>query len=134
MSKELNLYQKAVDRRIRRLKRKFKLAKKQKSKTIKYSKHFTKIRKEVEMQSYRWCMRNKWFGTEADKTNYAFSIHSKLVDEFDISVNTKGYYKLVDAFMNYYDEVNRVKLTPMQIKLAKRLGIKNPEREYYAQS
>jgi hypothetical protein len=134
MSKEPNLYQKAVDRRIRRLKRKFKLAKKQKSKTIKYSKHSTKIRKEVEMQSYRWCMRNKWFGTEADKTNYAFLIHSKLVDEFDISVNTKGYYKLVDAFMSYYDEVNRVKLTLMQIKLAKRLGIKNPEKEHYAQS
>ena len=132
MSKELNLYQKAVDRRIRKLKRKFKLAEKQKNKAVKYSKHSIKIRKEVEMQSYRWCMKNKWFGTEADKTNYAFLIHSKLVDEFDISVNTKGYYKLVDAFMNYYDEVNRVKLTPMQIKLAKRLGIKNPEREHYA--
>jgi hypothetical protein len=81
------------------------------------------IRKQVEMESMKWCEKNKWFGVDKDRTQYAFNIHDKLVRDFDISVNTKGYYKLVDAFVSYYNEVRKLKLTKEQIKLAKKIGI-----------
>lgn len=80
-------------------------------------------RKQVEMESMRWCEKNKWFGVDKDRTQYAFIIHEKLIRDFDISVNTKGYYKLIDAFMSYYNEVRKLKLTKEQIKLAKKIGI-----------
>ena len=81
------------------------------------------ITKQVKRESYRWCKKNKWFGVDKDRTQYAFIIHSKLIDDYDISVNTKGYYKIIDAFMSYYNEVRKLKLTKEQIKLAKRIGI-----------
>jgi len=81
------------------------------------------IRKQVEMESMRWCEKNKWFGVDKDRTQYAFIIHEKLIRDFDISVNTKGYYKLIDAFISYYNEVRKLKLTKEQIKLAKKIGI-----------
>lgn len=81
------------------------------------------IKKQVEMESMKWCEKNKWFGVDKDRTQYAFTIHEKLVRDFDISVNTKGYYKLVDAFVSYYNEVRKLKLTKEQIKLAKKIGI-----------
>ena len=128
---ELKRYKRAVHKRILKMKKLFRKAEQQKKKTVKYSTHANKIKKIVEKESYNWCMKNKWFGADKYKTHYAFDIHSKLVDEFDVSVNTKGYYKLIDAFMNYYDEVNKIiKVTPMQIKLAKRLGIKYEEYHY----
>jgi hypothetical protein len=81
------------------------------------------LRRKVEMESMRWCKKNKWFGMDKDRTQYAFIIHEKLVGDYDISVNTKGYYKIIDAFMSYYNEVRKLKLTKQQIKLAKKIGI-----------
>jgi hypothetical protein len=131
MITELKKYKKAVHKRISKMKKLFRKAEQQKKKTVKYSTHANKIKKIVEKESYKWCAKNNWFGRDANKTNYAFLVHAKLVDEFNISVNTKSYYNLVDAFMNYYDEVNSIiKLTPMQIKLAKRLGVKYKEYHY----
>jgi len=78
---------------------------------------------KVATESKKWCKRNKWFGVDKDRTQYAFIIHEKLVRDYDISVNTKGYYKLVNAFMSYYNEVRKLKLTKEQIKLAKKIGI-----------
>jgi len=131
---ELKKYKRAVYKRIAKMKKLFRKAEKQKNQAVKYSVYANKIRKQVEKESYEWCIKNNWFGRDSNKTNYAFLVHAKLVDEFNISVNTKSYYKLVDAFMNYYDEVNSIiKLTPIQLRIARKLGIKY-ERGNYARS
>ena len=62
---------------------------------------------KVATESKKWCKRNKWFGVDKDRTQYAFIIHDKLVD----------------AFVSYYNEVRKLQLTKEQIKLAKKIGI-----------
>ena len=91
------------------------------------------MKRKMDKNSINWAKKNKWFGEDQFKTYYAFDIHALLMDN-GIDPASKSYYKIIDGFMNHYDEDRkskkgkRVKLTRSQAAIAKRLGV--PLREW----
>ena len=80
------------------------------------------MKKNIDMNVINWAKKNKWFGLDKEKTYYAFDIHSLLIKN-GIDPTTKGYLKIIDGFMYHYNETKRIKLTPSQVAIAKKLGV-----------
>ena len=85
------------------------------------------MKKKINRQPINWARKNKWFGEDQYKTYYAFDIHDLLMKN-NIDPESKSYYKIIDAFMNHYDEIKkmntkRMKLTRDQVRIARRLGV-----------
>ena len=108
----------------------------------------------VDPRAEEWAEENPWFGENEGMTYAAMGIHQKLLGE-GVPPNTKHYYQRVDSEMRelfpqqFADETKnvkspvagasrgvgsakkgsrRVKLTPSQIAIAKRVGV--PLEEY----
>ena len=103
-----------------------------------------------------WAERNEWFGKDEAMTYAAFGIHKRLVENEGFDPNSDDYYneldrRLVDKFPNDFDKTSqsssrpvqtvasasrtaktsgrrKVKLTPSQVAIAKKLGV--PLEEY----
>jgi len=103
-----------------------------------------------------WAERNEWFGKDEAMTYAAFGIHKRLVENEGFDPNSDDYYteldrRLVDKFPNEFDKTRqsssrpvqtvasasrtaktsgrrKVKLTPSQVAIAKKLGV--PLEEY----
>jgi hypothetical protein len=101
-----------------------------------------------------WAKENSWFGTDTVMTFAAFGIHRQLVEEEGYDPTSEDYYKEVDNRMksNFPTKFSqeqqapvqqvaastpgvagkkgarKVKLTPSQVAIAKRLGV--PLKEY----
>lgn len=103
-----------------------------------------------------WAERNEWFGKDEAMTYAAFGIHKRLVENEGFDPNSDDYYteldrRLVDKFPNEFDKTSqsssrpvqtvasasrtaktsgrrKVKLTPSQVAIAKKLGV--PLEEY----
>ena len=101
-----------------------------------------------------WQDRNEWFGQDKEMTSAALGLHAKLVDE-GVPVGSKEYYNVLDKTIRrrfpeqFGDSEDRkssrgrpsnvvapasrstsakkVKLTPTQISLSKKLGL-TPEQ------
>jgi hypothetical protein len=103
-----------------------------------------------------WQDRNPWFGKDKEMTSAALGLHAKLVDE-GVPVGSKEYYNALDKTMRkrfndseYFGDsgdrklsrgrpsnvvapasrstsAKKVKLTPTQISLSKKLGL-TPEQ------
>tara|TARA_R110000803_G_scaffold162255_4_gene225928 strand:+ start:442 stop:1317 length:876 start_codon:yes stop_codon:yes gene_type:complete len=104
-------------------------------------------------KAQEWANKNEWFGSDQAMTYAAFGIHKELVEE-GVDPSTDGYYSKVDGRMKEYfpnkfsEEQNapvqqvaassrgatgkrtarKVKLTPSQVAIAKRLNV--PLEEY----
>ena len=85
------------------------------------------MKRNIDKKSTNWAKKNKWFGEDQYKTYYAFDVHALLIKN-NIDPETKSYYKIIDGFMSHYDETKKMKLTPVQLAIAKRLGV--PLKEY----
>jgi hypothetical protein len=85
------------------------------------------MKRNIDKKPTNWAKKNKWFGSDRKKTCYAFEMHNLLINN-EIDPNTKSYYKIIDGFMSHYDETKRIKLTPSQVAIAKKLGV--PLKEY----
>ena len=100
-----------------------------------------------------WALRNAWFGSDEAMTYAAFGIHKKLVEDEGFDPQSDDYYteldrRIVDKFGNGGNGANRrpaqtvvgasrnvsgrsgrkVRLTPSQVAIAKKLGV--PLEEY----
>ena len=101
-----------------------------------------------------WAMRNDWFGQDEAKTFAAFGIHKKLVEDEGFDPTSDEYYteldrRISDTFGGNAKSANRrpaqtvagvsrsnsgrssgkkVRLTPSQVAIAKKLGV--PLEEY----
>jgi len=101
-----------------------------------------------------WAMRNEWFGQDEAKTFAAFGIHKKLVENEGFDPTSDEYYteldrRISDTFGGNAKSVNKrpaqtvagvsrsnsgrssgkkVRLTPSQVAIAKKLGV--PLEEY----
>ena len=101
-----------------------------------------------------WAMRNEWFGQDEAKTFAAFGIHKKLVEDEGFDPTSDEYYteldrRISDTFGGNAKSANRrpaqtvagvsrsnsgrssgkkVRLTPSQVAIAKKLGV--PLEEY----
>lgn len=101
----------------------------------------------------QWAMKNSWFGQDEAMTYAAFGIHKKLVEDEGFDPQSDDYYteldrRIADKFGNASKPANRraaqtvvganrntsgrsgkkVRLTPSQVAIAKKLGV--PLEEY----
>tara|TARA_R110002110_G_scaffold488_4_gene1895 strand:- start:446 stop:1315 length:870 start_codon:yes stop_codon:yes gene_type:complete len=102
----------------------------------------------------QWASNNSWFGADEAMTYAAFGIHKKLVEDEGFDPNGEDYYteldrRILDKFGNGSNGTNRrpaqtvigasrtpsgrssgrkVRLTPSQVAIAKKLGV--PLEEY----
>jgi hypothetical protein len=101
----------------------------------------------------QWALRNSWFGQDEAMTYAAFGIHKKLVEDEGFDPQSDDYYteldrRIADKFGNGGKAVNKraaqtvvgasrtpsgrsgkkVRLTPSQVAIAKKLGV--PLEEY----
>jgi hypothetical protein len=101
----------------------------------------------------QWALRNAWFGSDEAMTYAAFGIHKKLVEDEGFDPQSDDYYteldrRIADKFGNGGNGTNRrpaqtvvgasrnvsgrsgrkVRLTPSQVAIAKKLGV--PLEEY----
>jgi len=101
----------------------------------------------------QWALRNAWFGSDEAMTYAAFGIHKKLVEDEGFDPQSDDYYteldrRIADKFGNGGNGANRrpaqtvvgasrntsgrsgkkVRLTPSQVAIAKKLGV--PLEEY----
>jgi hypothetical protein len=102
----------------------------------------------------QWAQRNDWFGTDEAKTFAAFGIHKKLVEDEGFDPQSDEYYteldrRIADTFGGNAKTANKrpaqtvagvsrsnsgrssgkkVRLTPSQVAIAKKLGV--PLEEY----
>jgi hypothetical protein len=110
--------------------------------------------KRPDPKAESWAMRNSWFGSDEAMTYAAFGIHKKLVEDEGFDPNGEDYYteldrRISDNFGNGSNGTNRrpaqtvigasrtpsgrssgrkVRLTPSQVAIAKKLGV--PLEEY----
>jgi hypothetical protein len=110
--------------------------------------------KRPDPKAESWAMRNSWFGSDEAMTYAAFGIHKKLVEDEGFDPNGEDYYteldrRISDKFGNGSNGTNRrpaqtvigasrtpsgrssgrkVRLTPSQVAIAKKLGV--PLEEY----
>ena len=110
--------------------------------------------KRPDPKAESWAMRNSWFGSDEAMTYAAFGIHKKLVEDEGFDPNGEDYYteldrRILDKFGNGSNGPNRrpaqtvigasrtpsgrssgrkVRLTPSQVAIAKKLGV--PLEEY----
>jgi len=68
------------------------------------------MKKKINRQPINWARKNKWFGEDQYKTYYAFDIHHLLMKN-NIDPETKSYYKIIDGFMDHYDEIKKIEST-----------------------
>ena len=109
--------------------------------------------KRPDPKAETWAMKNSWFGQDEAMTYAAFGIHKKLVEEEGFDPTTDDYYTELDRrisskFVNAGNNANKrpaqtvvgasrtptgrsgkkVRLTPSQVAIAKKLGV--PLEEY----
>ena len=110
--------------------------------------------KRPDPKAESWAMRNSWFGSDEAMTYAAFGIHKKLVEDEGFDPNGEDYYteldrRISDKFGNGAKSSDRrpaqtvigasrtpsgrssgrkVRLTPSQVAIAKKLGV--PLEEY----
>ena len=109
--------------------------------------------KRPDPKAETWAMKNSWFGQDEAMTYAAFGIHKKLVEEEGFDPTTDDYYTELDRrisskFVNAGNTANKrpaqtvvgasrtstgrsgkkVRLTPSQVAIAKKLGV--PLSEY----
>jgi len=110
--------------------------------------------KRPDPKAESWAMRNTWFGADEAMTYAAFGIHKKLVEDEGFDPNGEDYYteldrRISDKFGNGSKSSDRrpaqtvigasrtpsgrssgrkVRLTPSQVAIAKKLGV--PLEEY----
>ena len=109
--------------------------------------------KRPDPKAETWAMKNSWFGQDEAMTYAAFGIHKKLVEEEGFDPTTDDYYTELDRrisskFVNAGNNANKrpaqtvvgasrtptgrsgkkVRLTPSQVAIAKKLGV--PLQEY----
>ena len=109
--------------------------------------------KRPDPKAENWAMKNSWFGQDEAMTYAAFGIHKKLVEDEGFDPTSDDYYNELDRrisskFVNAGNTANRrpaqtvvgasrtpsgrtgrkVRLTPSQVAIAKKLGV--PLREY----
>jgi len=110
--------------------------------------------KRPDPKAESWAMRNSWFGSDEAMTYAAFGIHKRLVEDEGFDPNGEDYYteldrRISDKFGNGSNGTNRrpaqtvigasrtpsgrssgrkVRLTPSQVAIAKKLGV--PLEEY----
>ena len=108
---------------------------------------------EPDPRAQQWADKNDWFGSDQAMTYAAFGIHKELVEE-GVDPSSDGYYSKVDGRMKEYfpnkfseeqsapvqqvaassrgatgkKNARKVKLTPSQVAIAKRLNV--PLEEY----
>jgi len=107
----------------------------------------------ADPKAERWASKNEWFGEDYTMTFAAFGIHKKLVEEEGFDPQSDDYYHELDKrikneFAHKFEEdtgrktaqtvasVSRgsktgrkkVRLTPSQVTIAKKLGV--PLEEY----
>ena len=108
---------------------------------------------QPDPKAQQWADKNEWFGSDQAMTYAAFGIHKELVEE-GIDPSSDGYYSKVDGKMKEYfpnkfseeqsapvqqvaassrgatgkKSARKVKLTPSQVAIAKRLNV--PLEEY----
>ena len=104
-----------------------------------------------DKKAERWAEKNDWFGSDDAMTFAAFGIHKKLVEDEQFDPTTDEYYSELDRRMSKEfphklgsskrpaqtvagvsrqtsGRSKRVKLTPTQVSIAKKLGV--PLEEY----
>jgi hypothetical protein len=109
--------------------------------------------KRPDAKAEAWALRNNWFGSDEAMTYAAFGIHKKLVEEEGFDPQSEDYYteldnRVLDKFGNGSSSPNKrpaqtvigasrtpsgrsnrkVRLTPSQVAIAKKLGV--PLEEY----
>ena len=109
--------------------------------------------KRPDPKAETWAMKNSWFGQDEAMTYAAFGIHKKLVEEEGFDPTTDEYYTELDRrisskFVNAGNTANKrpaqtvvgasrtptgrsgkkVRLTPSQVAIAKKMGV--PLEEY----
>ena len=109
--------------------------------------------KRPDPKAENWAMKNSWFGQDEAMTYAAFGIHKKLVEDEGFDPTSDDYYNELDRrisskFVNAGNTANRrpaqtvvgasrtpsgrigrkVRLTPSQVAIAKKLGV--PLEEY----
>jgi len=110
--------------------------------------------KRPDPKAESWALRNSWFGSDEAMTYAAFGIHKKLVEDDGFDPSGEDYYteldrRISDKFGNGANGTNRrpaqtvigasrtpsgrssgrkVRLTPSQVAIAKKLGV--PLEEY----
>ena len=110
--------------------------------------------KRPDPKAEAWAMRNNWFGTDEAMTYAAFGIHKRLVEDEGFDPNGEDYYteldrRISDKFGHGSKSTDRrpaqtvigasrtpsgrssgrkVRLTPSQVAIAKKLGV--PLEEY----
>jgi len=109
--------------------------------------------KRPDPKAETWAMKNSWFGQDEAMTYAAFGIHKKLVEDEGFDPTSDDYYNELDRrisskFVNAGNTANRrpaqtvvgasrtpsgrigrkVRLTPSQVAIAKKLGV--PLEEY----
>jgi|TARA_R110001592_G_scaffold5287_3_gene29219 hypothetical protein len=110
--------------------------------------------KRPDPKAESWAQRNSWFGADEAMTYAAFGIHKRLIEEEGFDPNGEDYYteldrRISDKFGNGANSSNRrpaqtvvgasrtpsgrnsgrkVRLTPSQVAIAKKLGV--PLEEY----
>ena len=110
--------------------------------------------KRPDPKAESWAQRNSWFGSDEAMTYAAFGIHKRLIEEEGFDPNGEDYYteldrRISDKFGNGANSPNRrpaqtvvgasrtpsgrssgrkVRLTPSQVAIAKKLGV--PLEEY----
>ena len=109
--------------------------------------------KRPDAKAESWALRNSWFGQDEAMTYAAFGIHKKLVEEEGFDPQSEDYYteldnRVLDKFGNGSSSPNKrpaqtvigasrtpsgrsnrkVRLTPSQVAIAKKLGV--PLEEY----
>jgi len=109
--------------------------------------------KRPDPKAETWAMKNSWFGQDEAMTYAAFGIHKKLVEEEGFDPTSDDYYTELDRrisskFVNAGNSANKrpaqtvvgasrtstgrsgkkVRLTPSQVAIAKKLGV--PLSEY----
>jgi hypothetical protein len=80
------------------------------------------MKKNLDIHVIKWAKKNKWFGVDKEKTYYAFDVHALLMKN-GIDPTSKSYLKIIDGFMDHYNETKRIKLTRNQVAIAKKLGV-----------
>jgi hypothetical protein len=107
-----------------------------------------------DQKAERWALRNSWFGQDEAMTYAAFGIHKKLVEDEGFDPQSEDYYneldhRIADKFNGGANSSNKrpaqtvvsasrtpsgrnsgrkVRLTPSQVAIAKKLGV--PLEEY----